>query len=86
MKILQFFQGPGGENSSKRLAGLATTFVTLGLAIVGGYVLLKRDDKEEFLALVELLLWFAASLLISGVAEFLIKKKYGKTLANTGGN
>jgi len=70
-----FLQGINGENSSKRLAGLATTFVILILSIVGGYVFLTHKKNADFLNLIETLSLFAASMLISGLAETLIKRK-----------
>jgi hypothetical protein len=82
MKILQFFQGVDGENSSKRLAGIATTFVMLGLAIFGGVHFIRQDNNRDFLDLVETLSMFAAGMLVSGLAETLMKKKYGTNLPN----
>ena len=82
MNFLQFFQSTNGENSSKRLAGIATTFVMLGLSAVGGYVFLKHGKNADFLDLVETLSMFAAGMLVSGLAETLMKKKYGTNLPN----
>ena len=70
-----FFQGVNGENSSKRLAGIATTFVILILSVIGGFAFLQDSENADFLNLIETLSLFAASLLISGLAETLIKRK-----------
>ncbi len=85
MKFLQFFQGPDGENSSKRLAGIASTFIMLGLSTIGGYVFLKHGKNADFLELVDTLCWFAGGLLGLGVADILLKKKYDKPVQNPTG-
>lgn len=86
MKFLQFFQGPDGENSSKRLAGIAATLVMLGLSIFGGIHFIRHDNNRDFLDLVETLCMFAAGMLVTGLADIFMKKKYDKNLANTSGN
>lgn len=73
-----FLQGVNGENSSKRLAGIATIFVVLILSLIGGYVFLKHESNADFLSLIETLSVFAASMLISGLAETLMNKKHGR--------
>lgn len=82
MKILQFFQGPDGENSAKRLAGLVTTIVLLGLSAAGSYVFLKHGKNSDFLEIIDNLCWFGGGLLGLGVADILLKKKYDKPIQN----
>jgi hypothetical protein len=82
MKILQFFQGPDGENSSKRLAGILTTLVMLALSSVGGYAFLKNHDYKNFLDLIDTLCLFASGMLVTGLADIFLKKHYGKNLPN----
>lgn len=86
MKILQFLQGPDGENSSKRLAGILTTLVILGLATIGGYTFLAHEKNADFLELVDTLCWFAGGMLGLGVADILLKKKYDKPVQTPTGN
>lgn len=86
MRFTQFFQGPEGDNSSKRLAGLTTTFVMLGIAIAVAVHFINTAKDKELLDLIETLCFFAAGLLAAGLADILMTKKYGKNMANTGGN
>ena len=78
MKIAEFLQGPDGENSSKRLAGLLATFVFLLLSSVGGYFFLQRNDHKSFLELLDGVSLFAIGGLGLGVFDVFFKKKYGK--------
>lgn len=86
MNFIRFFQGPEGENSSKRLAGLATTFVLLGISIATAVHFIKADKNAELIDLIETLCFFAAGLLAAGLADILMTKKYGKNLANPSSN
>lgn len=86
MKFLTFFQGPEGENSSKRLAGLLTTFVMLGISIATSVHFIRTDKNNELIDLIETLCFFAAGLLAAGLADILMNKKYGKNLASPSSN
>lgn len=80
--MLEFLQGPDGESSSKRLAGLATTIVILVLASIGGIRFLDQQKNADFLELIDTLCWFAGGMLGLGVADILLKKKYDKPKDN----
>lgn len=79
MAFSEFFQGPDGENSSKRLAGVFSTFVLLVLAFSGGVVFLIRNDSKSFLDLLDTISLFATGTLGLGVFDLLFKKRYDKT-------
>lgn len=85
MKV-KFLEGAEGENSSKRLAGLTTSFVMLGISIIAAFHFIIDDKDAELLDLIETLCVFAAGLLTVGLADILMSKKYGKNLANTDSN
>lgn len=82
MAFSEFFQSPDGENSSKRLAGLLSTFVLLTLASSGGIVFLIRNDSKSFLDLLDTISLFATGTLGLGVFDLLFKKRYDKTNTN----
>lgn len=86
MNLIKFFQGPEGENSSKRLAGLATTFVLLGISIAAAVHFICVKDAKNLLDLIDTLCLFAAGLLAAGLADILMTKKYGKNLSNPSSN
>lgn len=71
-----FFQGPGGEASSKRLIGIIAGIVLVTLAFVGGIFFLIMNDAENFLDLFNQLGIFAGYMLTAGLADnFLMRKK-----------
>lgn len=78
MNIFEFLQGPDGESSSKRLAGLLASFVFLILSIAGGIFFLIKNDARSFLDLLDGVSLFAIGGLGLGVFDILFKKKYPK--------
>jgi hypothetical protein len=74
--ICEFLNGPDGEKSSKRLAGLAATVIFLSLSIVGGYVFLKRGDARHFIELLDVVAIFAGSAIGLGIFDNLFKARY----------
>lgn len=71
-----FFQGPNGESSSKRLIGIIAGIVLAVLAFVGGMFFLIKNDAENFLDLFNQLGIFAGYMLTAGLADnFLMRKK-----------
>lgn len=86
MAFSEFLQGPDGENSSKRLAGILSTFVLLILTSSGGIVFLIRNDSKSFLDLLDTISLFATGTLGLGVFDLLFKKRYDKANPNLTGN
>lgn len=86
MPISQFLQGPDGEASSKRLAGIISAFVMLILSFTGGIVFLIRNDPKSFLDLLDIISLFTAGTLGLGVFDNFFKKRYEKTNPNLAGN
>lgn len=78
MKWLQFLQGPDGESSSKRLAGLLITIVILYIAFRACEHFIATAKDAELNNLIETLCFFAGGLLTAGLAEILMKKKYNQ--------
>lgn len=71
-----FFQGPNGESSSKRLIGIIAGIVLVILAFIGGVFFLIKNDAENFLDLFNQLGIFTGYMLTAGLADnFLIRKK-----------
>lgn len=83
MSFSEFFQGPDGENSSKRLAGILSTFLLLILAFSGGIVFLMRNDPRSFLEILDTISLFATGALGLGVFDLLFKKRYDKNNSNS---
>lgn len=83
MKLIEFFQGPEGENSSKRLAGLSASFVFLVLSMAGGILFLKRNDARSFLDLLDSVSMFAIAGLGLGIFDVFFKKRYDKNNLNS---
>ncbi len=75
MKFLTFFQGPEGENSSKRLIGISAGFLFELLAGIGALVFLWQNKTDKFLDLVELIGYFSSYLLTTGLADHFLKKR-----------
>lgn len=84
MKIIKFCEGPSGEKSSKRLAGLCAAFVFLFLSLLGGFTFLQQGKAQEFLNLLDGLAFFSFGGLGMGIFDNLIKSKYAKTDNNSG--
>lgn len=82
MNIINFLQNSDGENSSKRLIGIASGFIVCYLAIRGGEHFLAIKDSKSFNDLVETVAIFSGTMLGIGFGEFLTKRKYDKP-ANT---
>ncbi len=75
--MTNFLQGPDGENSSKRLAGLVSSFLFFILSSVGAVYFLFSKDTKSFLEILDGLSLFAFGGLGLGVFDVLFKKKYG---------
>lgn len=86
MILCQFLQGPDGEASSKRLAGISSAFIMLVLSLAGGIVFLVRNDPKSFLDLLDTISLFATGTLGLGVFDNLFKKRYDKSNANNTGS
>ncbi len=86
MKFLEFFQGQEGENSAKRLIGIAAGIAFCILSIYGGFFLLQHEKLKEFQDLIETVSIFSGGLLGIGIADLLIKKKYGSKPKNNSSN
>lgn len=72
--LSQFFQGPSGENSSKRLIGIVGGIALIYLGVRGGEHFLSIDNSEDFLNLFDRLCIFVASILGLGLADYKLKK------------
>lgn len=83
INLLQFFQGPEGENSSKRLAGISATFVALVIAIATAIHFINTAKDKELIDLIETLCLFSASLLTAGLAEKYLRKYANKDNDNS---
>lgn len=71
-----FFQGPNGEYSSKRLIGVFAGFCLVTLSFFGGVYFLIKNDPENFLDLFNQLGIFTGYMLSAGLADnFLMRKK-----------
>lgn len=77
-KLAQFFQGPNGEKSSKRLIGIIGGIALIYLAIRGGEHFLAQDNSEAFLRLFDSLAIFVAGVLGLGLADHKNKKENEK--------
>lgn len=86
MNFDQFLEGPDGEASSKRLAGISSAFIMLVLSLAGGIVFLVRNDSKSFLDLLDTISLFATGTLGLGVFDNLFKKRYDKSNANNTGS
>lgn len=75
MKIFQFFQGPTGESSSKRLIGILSGICLIVLALLGGFCFLIKNDTENFLDLFNQLSIFSGYMLTAGLADNILIKK-----------
>lgn len=80
---IKFLQGPEGENSSKRLAGISATFVALVIAIVTAIHFINTAKDKELIDLIETLCLFSASLLTAGLAEKYLRKYANKDNNNS---
>ncbi len=78
MNFIRFFQGPDGENSSKRLAGLLVTIDILYIAFHACEHFIATAKDAELNNLIETLCFFAGGLLTVGLAEIFMKKKYNQ--------
>lgn len=74
MNFLNFLQGPNAENSSKRLAGISAMILALTLSLLGGIFLLKHNQIDDFLSLVNSLFLTGGTLLGLGIADNFFKK------------
>lgn len=77
-KFSQFFQGPSGEKSSKRLIGIIGGFALIYLSVRGGEHFLRIENSEAFLRLFDSLCIFTASVLGLGIADHKLKNKNEK--------
>lgn len=74
-KFSQFFQGPSGEKSSKRLIGIIGGTALIYLGVRGGEHFLSVDNFEAFLRLFDSLCIFVASLLGMGLVDHKLKQQ-----------
>lgn len=74
-KFSQFFEGPSGEKSSKRLVGIIGGLALIYLAVRGGEYFLNKENFEAFLRLFDSLAIFVAGLLGLGLADHIAKEK-----------
>lgn len=70
-----FFCGPGGEASSKRLIGITAGIVLATLAFIGGLFFLIKNDAENFLDLFNQLGIFTGYMLTAGLADNFLQRK-----------
>lgn len=75
MSFLTFFQGPEGENSSKRLIGISAGLLFEILACIGALVFLWQSKDDKFLDLVELIGYFSSYHLTTGLADHFLKRR-----------
>ena len=76
--LQQFFQGPNGEKSSKRLIGIIAGISLIYLSIRGGEHFLFVDNSEAFLRLFDSFCIFVVSILGLGIADHKLKKSNKK--------
>lgn len=76
--LSQFFQGPNGEKSSKRLIGIIGGVALVYLAVRGGEHFLEKENSEAFLRLFDSLAIFVAGVLGLGLADHKNKKENEK--------
>lgn len=77
-KLTQFFEGPTGSKSSKRLVGIIGGIALIYLTFRGGEQFLAQNNSEAFLRLFDSLAIFVASVLGLGLADRKIKKENEK--------
>jgi hypothetical protein len=77
-KLAQFFEGPAGSKSSKRLIGIVGGIALIYLAVRGGEHFLAQNNSEAFLRLFDSLAIFVAGVLGLGLADYKIKKENEK--------
>ena len=77
-KLAQFFEGPAGSKSSKRLIGIIGGIALIYLAVRGGEHFLAQNNSEAFLRLFDSLAIFVAGVLGLGLADYKIKKENEK--------
>lgn len=75
MKYIHFFQGPDGENSSKRLIGIVGGLAFIILCLIGGMVLLYAKNTANFLDVIQLLGYFSSYHLTTGLVDHFLKKR-----------
>lgn len=76
--LSQFFQGPNGEKSSKRLIGIIGGLALIYLAVRGGEHFLAKENSEAFLRLFDSLAIFVAGVLGLGLVDHKNKKENEK--------
>ena len=74
-KLAQFFEGPAGSKSSKRLIGIIGGIALIYLAVRGGEHFLSVDNSESFLRLFDSLSIFVAGILSLGLIDHKLKKE-----------
>lgn len=77
-KLAQFFEGPAGSKSSKRLIGIIGGIALIYLAVRGGEHFLAQNNSEAFLRLFDGLAIFVAGVLGLGLVDHKLKKENEK--------